>query len=252
MERVIVQTKDGSMTLTNTLFDESYHSLNGALTESMHTFVINGLGRFLNIVPSQTNKTHIINVLEIGFGSGLNAMATALWCYNRQNISINYYGIEKYPLTIEEHNLLKYHTLFESRYDKIISNIITSPWNCKFNLYDNFTLSKIEGDIMDCGKLVLEYCNRGEIDVLYFDAFSPEKQPHLWSEELFKELYEMMSQFSILTTYSSKGVVKRALTKAGFSISRVPGAPGKRHMIIAYKGDPSSILKSRGQSLPVI
>ena len=162
-------TDDGSHTLFVSEIDECYHSTKGAIQESRHIFIEAGL--------KQCAKSEI-NVLEIGFGTGLNALLTAL----ESDFSVRYTTIELYPVPIEQALKLNYPVLLGTESFVLFEKIHSSPWNEKVQISENFSLTKLN---LDFTKNELE----GRYDVIYFDAFSPEKQPEMWSEELFKKLY---------------------------------------------------------------
>ncbi|MEZ7866620.1 MAG: tRNA (5-methylaminomethyl-2-thiouridine)(34)-methyltransferase MnmD [Paludibacteraceae bacterium] len=206
-------TDDGSHTLFVSEIDECYHSTKGAIQESRHIFIEAGL--------KQCAKSEI-NVLEIGFGTGLNALLTAL----ESDFSVRYTTIELYPVPIEQALKLNYPVLLGTESVDLFEKIHSSPWNEKVQITENFTLTKLKADFT---KIELDE----KFDVIYFDAFSPEKQPEMWSEEMFRKLYLCASENAIMTTYCAKGAVRRAMKEAGFTVERLPGPPGKREILRA-------------------
>ncbi len=223
MKRVVEQTADGSATLYVPQMDEHYHSVKGARTESQHIFVDMGL----KAISSQSPQ-----ILEVGFGTGLNALLT-LEASNLLNKQVHYTGIELYPLTWSEIDALGYSQSDDFR------KIHNAPWGEEAIIKDNFTLIKLEADI---NEMFCEATNNKRIDLnnrfdlIYFDAFAPEKQPEMWSQELFNALYKALRVKGILTTYCAKGVVRRMLQAAGFVVERLPGPPGgKREILRATK-----------------
>lgn len=221
-------TDDGSHTLFVPEIDECYHSTKGAIQESKHIFIDAGL--------KQCGKDEI-NVLEIGFGTGLNALLTALSPLEGGIFTkiINYTTIELFPISVEQALKLNYPETLEKQsevssgeFRRYFEKIHQSPWNEKVQLAENFTLTKLN---LDFTKTELQ----GTFDVIYFDAFSPEKQPEMWSEEMFQKLYNSASENAALTTYCAKGVVRRAMKSAGFVVERLPGPPGKREILRARK-----------------
>lgn len=213
MERIIEQTADGSATLFVPDLNEHYHSVKGARTESQHIFIEMGL-----------NASHVSepNVLEIGFGTGLNALLT-LEAAETNGMKVHYTGIELYPLAWDTIKPLNYsnHPLFKTLH--------AVPWEKDAIITPHFTLRKVQADFTT---LAFER----SFDIIYFDAFAPEKQPEMWSQELFSLLYVIMSEGGILTTYCAKGVVRRMLQSAGFTVERLPGPPGgKREILRARK-----------------
>ena len=200
MERIIEYTADGSATLFVPELNEHYHSVKGALTESSHIFIDMGLKASASPAP---------HILEIGFGTGLNALLTLIEA-ERSGRQIHYTGIELYPLPWETVEKLRYN-------DRPGGD------------------GEIQGDftIMDRSSLITDRTSL--FSLLYFDAFAPEKQPEMWTQELFDELYVMMEEEGILTTYCAKGVVRRMLQAAGFIVERLPGPPGGKREILRAK-----------------
>ena len=211
----IEKTADGSYTLFVPELDEHYHSVKGALTESEHIFINMGLKH--SSAPSP-------RILEIGFGTGLNAFLTSLEA-EKDNRSIFYTTIEKYPLDMETIKLLDYPELIAPEESKLFYSIHNAGWNSPQTISGNFTIEKIEGDFT-------EYRFRNGYDIIYFDAFAPEKQPEMWSQTLFNNLYEVLNDDGILTTYCAKGAVRRMLQEAGFIVERLPGPPGGKREIL--------------------
>lgn len=209
----IEETADGSRTLYLPGMDEHYHSIKGARTESAHIFI--GLG--LNHCPRQS-----LNVLEIGFGTGLNAFLT-LKEAGATGRRIRYTGIEINPLPADVTVALAYTD------DPLFDALHRTPWNEATDLTPFFRLVKIAGDFTS-------YRFADRYDVIYFDAFAPEKQPEMWNRELFEYLYVITNNGGILTTYCAKGEVRRRLQAAGFTVERLPGPPGgKREVLRATK-----------------
>jgi tRNA U34 5-methylaminomethyl-2-thiouridine-forming methyltransferase MnmC len=214
----VVTTKDGSHSLYDDKLDEHYHSVHGAITESQHVFIEAGFKHF---------RKHHIRILELGFGTGLNALLTLAESIESE-ISIHYTGIEKYPLESSIIESLNYESRIDPKWKGIFKRIHDSSWQKEILLKPEFILKKIQCDM-------LEMELTGEFDLVYFDAFAPEKQPELWTEKIFKQIFISMSSQSVLTTYSSKGLVRRNLIAAGFRVEKIPGPPGKREMTRAYK-----------------
>jgi tRNA U34 5-methylaminomethyl-2-thiouridine-forming methyltransferase MnmC len=235
IKRNIVTSGDGSKTFKLEDFDESYHSMFGALAESRHIYIGCGLKYLMEKTPLRGK----IRILEVGLGTGLNCMLTALELRNHPEIEIDYTAVEKYPVTNEEVIALDHSSLFsdEKEEAKVLSvKIHNSPWEIKTSVLPNFSLLKIEDDFVhfvnnSCNPDISEY----KFDLIYFDAFAPEIQPELWSEDIFKKIIGVTETEGILVTYSSKGIVKRALREAGFTVSRLKGPKGKRHIIRAEK-----------------
>jgi tRNA U34 5-methylaminomethyl-2-thiouridine-forming methyltransferase MnmC len=207
-------TADGSHTLFIPGMDEHYHSVNGAIQESCHVFIKAGLQRMKNSV----------RILEIGFGTGLNAFLTLL----NTDIPVEYYTIELYPLSFDMVCSLNYGQILCPGKEELFLSLHTAAWDTPVHITDLFTLHKIQGDSNTCA------LPEG-IGLVYFDAFAPGKQPGMWNQAIFNKLYQSMIQNGILTTYCAKGSVRRMMQEAGYSVERIPGPPGKREMLRATK-----------------
>lgn len=208
-------TADGSNTLYVPELNEHYHSVKGALTESAHIFIQMGLNHAQAANP---------RVLEIGFGTGLNAFLTLLEAEKSQR-AIHFTSIERFPLSEDIVRKLSYPETIAPEECKKFYALHTAPWNQEVKISPYFTLHKIEGDFTHFS---FSEC----YDVVYFDAFAPEKQPEMWSQPLFDNLYRQMNPGGILTTYCAKGVVRRMLQAAGFTVERLPGPPGGKREIL--------------------
>lgn len=212
-------TADGSNTLYVPELNEHYHSVKGALTESAHIFIQMGLNHAQAANP---------RVLEIGFGTGLNAFLTLLEAEKIQR-AIHFTSIERFPLSEDIVRELAYPETIAPEESEKFYALHAAPWNQEVKISPYFTLHKIEGDFTR-----FSFCEY--YDVIYFDAFAPEKQPEMWSQPLFDSLYRQMNLGGILTTYCAKGVVRRMLQAAGFTVERLPGPPGgKREILRATK-----------------
>lgn len=213
------QTADGSYTLYVPELDEHYHSVKGALTESQHIFIDMGLKHSTVQAP---------RILEIGLGTGLNCILS-LMAAEEIRKKVYYTGIERYPLTMETVTKLDYPSLIGLERASDYFAIHEAPWGKDTELSHWFTLHKIEGDFT-------RYVFDKAYDIIYFDAFAPEKQPEMWEQSLFDNLYQVLNEGGILTTYCAKGVVRRMLQAAGFIVERLPGPPGgKREILRATK-----------------
>lgn len=212
-------TEDGSSTLYSSRFDQHYHSTHGAIQESMHVFIEAGL----NALPQDKR---MINVLEMGFGTGLNALLTLL---NKGTREIFYTGIEAYPVKGENWTILNYATALNYDYATVfLQQLHESPWDTVIPITKGFLLNKV-----NC--LLKDFSASESYDLLYFDAFGPGSQPELWEESVWPKLYELMNPGGIFVTYSSKGTVRRGLIAAGFEMEKIPGPPGKREMLRGRK-----------------
>ena len=220
IKRELVITKDGSHTLFLPELNEHYHSIFGAIQESKHVFIKEGL--------NYLNRKNI-TVFEIGFGTGLNAMLTILEAI-QNNFGVDYYAIEKYPLDIKTIYQLNYPELLKLNKHKkdLFYEIHKTEWDKKIEIDKNFRLTKIKNDITEFSIPFL-------YDIVYFDDFAPEKQPEMWSRKVFKKVYNNLNRKGILTTYCAKGIVKRTLISVGYRVESIPGPQGKIEIIRAHK-----------------
>lgn len=214
----LIITEDGSHSLYVKELDEHYHSVYGAVTESVHVFIEAGL--------KAVSGDHI-NIFEIGFGTGLNAFLTLAEILGSGK-TVHYTGLEKYPLEAGILGSLNYASFFPKDEGEFFHLLHKAPWNERTEINDEFMLEKKEGDIRSLDI-------RDQFDLVYFDAFSPDKQPELWTIDIFFRIFRSMKPGSIFTTYSSKGQVRRNLTAAGFRVEKLPGPHGKRDMTRAWK-----------------
>ncbi len=219
MKREIIQTLDGSTTIHLQEWDECYHSKHGAIQEAQHVFIKNGLSLFEN--------KHV-SILEIGFGTGLNAFITFLEA-KKLNQTIDYVGVEAYPISPEEVLSMNYvEELNATNESAIFKTMHDSNWEEKISLSKDFSLTK--------RKQFFEAIDDIEkFDLIYFDAFGYRVQPELWSTEIFKKMYNALKPNSVLVTYAARGVVKRSMIEVGFTVEKLAGPPGKREMFRARK-----------------
>ena len=215
----IEQTADGSYTLYVPELDEHYHSVKGALTESQHIFINMGLKHSSVSSP---------RILEVGLGTGLNCFLTLLNAEENKR-HIHYTSIERFPLGMDVIQKLDYPSIIGRGHNADYLAIHQAPWEEDTKLSSWFTLHKVEGDFTN-------YTFEKGYDIIYFDAFAPEKQPEMWEQSLFNSLYQILNEGGILTTYCAKGIVRRMLQSAGFIVERLAGPPGgKREILRATK-----------------
>ena len=213
----IVKTDDGSFTLYNSTLKEHYHSTFGAIQVSEHVFICSGL-------ESIANPGKLLSVLEIGFGTGLNALLSLIWAeQNKQHIK--YLGIEAFPITAELAGQLNYPDILEIDSKVFLKMHTSSGVTEKLSAYFQFAVHP--------NLFADENFPSDRFDIVFFDAFSPDIQPELWTVEVFQKIAVSMKRGGVLTTYSTKGIVKRALKAAGFKIEKLPGPPGKREILRA-------------------
>lgn len=218
MKRDIIITADVSTTIHLPDWDEQYHSKHGAIQEAYHVFIRKGLDLFEGQVA----------VLEIGFGTGLNALITLIES-NQRNLVLNYTGVEAYPVAESEVKQLNYIALLGAQqYAALFSKIHGLSWGEQHSISPNFKLTK-------CQQFFTDIKEKSCYDLIYFDAFGARVQPELWTELVFEIMYNALKNNGVLVTYAAKGSVRRAMQAVGFSVERLPGPPGKREMLRATK-----------------
>jgi tRNA U34 5-methylaminomethyl-2-thiouridine-forming methyltransferase MnmC len=214
----LIITSDGSHTIYVPELNEHYHSIHGAVQESNFIFINSGF---------ETSSADPVNIFEVGFGTGLNALLTALKCCLGTR-EVNYTAIEKFPVDDSMLSSLNHH-LFTVKTGKVISELIHSaPWGKRTRICKNFNLLKINADITDI-------TFNEKYNLIYFDAFGPDKQPEIWTSKVFESIAAATEKDGIFVTYSAKGEVKRNLKACGFAVTLLPGPPGKRQIIRAVK-----------------
>lgn len=218
MKQQLVKTTDGSHTIYVPELDEHYHSVHGALQESYHIFLKAGYN-FCKADP--------LNILEVGFGTGLNAFLTAIEC-NKDNKKVIYTTVEKYPLEDEIVKQLNYLSLPGLGEKELFEKIHSSVWGIRYEISETFAIHKIKADLTS-----IELS--GSYDLIYFDAFGPDKQPEMWSREMIEKISGVTCTGGVFVTYSVKGELKRNLKACGFKIDLLPGPPGKRQMLRGIK-----------------
>lgn len=220
MKRTLLKTGDGSFTLQIPEWNEQYHSKHGAVAEALHVFIKEGL-RFWKSTHSATE----ISILEIGFGTGLNCYLTYIENHNMP-FHINYTGVEAYPLDIEEIKTLNYPSILNASED-VFLDMHQASWEERTEIASNFQLTKHK-------KHFSEIQDKNAFDLIYFDAFGIRVQPELWTEAIFKIMYDALLPNGMLVTYAANGSARRAMTAVGFEVERLPGPPGKREMMRAF------------------
>jgi tRNA U34 5-methylaminomethyl-2-thiouridine-forming methyltransferase MnmC len=215
----LIVTGDGSHTIFVSELNEQYHSVNGAITESEYVYIDKGF-RYC--------KAENPLIFEVGFGTGLNCLLTIMEA-NRTQRHTKYISVEKFPLSKEIVEKLNYGSLIPGG-DELFNKIHLTPWNEEVVIGDFFTLKKIEADFC-------EYVSIDEklADVIYFDAFGPDKQPEMWTPAIFNTIFNLTAKGGVFVTYSAKGEVRRQLSACGFTMERLPGPPGKNQMLRGIK-----------------
>lgn len=221
MKREIVKTEDGSHTIQVKEMNEHYHSIHGALQESAHVFVKHGFhnaGKWLN--P--------LNILEVGFGTGLNALLTYKE-HLEEKRKINYIGVEPFPLTDQEVNALNYHEIVDMEDTEKVFKALHKKSDSPYFIGDRFIMLHLKEKIEEIS------LKPESFNLIYFDAFAPSVQEELWTREIFEKLYAALEGQGVLVTYSASGNVKRALSDAGFMLEHPEGPKGKREITVAFK-----------------
>lgn len=223
MERKIIKTDDGSVTIHLPEWDEQYHSKHGAVQEARHVFLKMGLYYF-----QEKENREKIAILEIGFGTGLNAFLTLIEA-EKLDLKIHYTGVEAYPVSSEEIKQLNYPEAANSEsYASEFQKMHEVSWEKETAISSHFDLTKKE---MKFEEITAEV----NFDLIYFDAFGARVQPDLWTEDIFHIMFKALRQNGVLVTYAAKGSVRRAMISCGFLVEKLPGPPGKREMLRAVK-----------------
>lgn len=219
MKRKIIQTSDGSTTIQIEDWDECYHSKHGAIQEAKHVFIKNGLALF---------TAQKVSILEIGFGTGLNAFITFLEAKKR-NQTITYVGVEAYPVSVEELKEMNYvQELDALEYTPVFEKMHQVKWEQSHLMDNDFCFTKRQ-QFFEAIDDVAKY------DLIYFDAFGYRVQPELWSTAIFQKMFTALKNNGVLVTYAARGVVKRSMIEVGFTVEKLAGPPGKREMLRATK-----------------
>ena len=211
----IITTADGSHSLYNSTIDETYHSRHGALQESQYVFIEQGL--------KQMSGT-TLRIFEVGFGTGLNALLTAIYARERK-IKITYHSLETLPLDLSLMETIAVDTTIGEGNQKLFLSLHEAAWNEEVVIHDFFILKKIKSSLQDFDGELSRY------DLIYYDAFGPRAQPEMWEVALFNKIASFTNENGVFVTYCAKGQVRRDLTAAGFDMTRLPGPPGKREMM---------------------
>lgn len=225
MKREVVITADGSSTIHLPDWDEQYHSKHGAIQEAYHVFIKHGLHYFYS---ENIKSEDDVSILEIGFGTGLNAFITLLEA-EKLNLKINYVGVEAYPVSTEEIKLLNYTKELKAEpRDSVFRALHDVSWNKKHDITPAFSIEKQQ-------KFFAEIKDEATSNLIYFDAFGARVQPELWTEPIFESMYKALKPKGVLVTYAAKGSVRRAMQAVGFTVERLEGPPGKREMLRGTK-----------------
>ncbi len=223
MKREVVITGDGSSTIHLPEWDEQYHSKHGAIQEAYHVFIKHGLQHVYDF-----GETNNLAILEIGFGTGLNAFITLLEA-DKLKLSIDYFGVEAYPVAMDEIKQLNYPKQLQvSKNEELFKKLHVVGWNESNEISKNFSLTKQN-------RFFSEINEKTMYNLIYFDAFGARVQPELWTEKIFQKMFDALIDGGVLVTYAAKGSVRRAMQAVGFKVEKLPGPPGKREMLRATK-----------------
>lgn len=233
MKRSIITTADGSKTIQIEEWNEQYHSIHGAILEAKHVYIKNGLLFCIDSLLENSlegfDETQNISILEIGFGTGLNAFLTLLKAEELKQY-IHYSGVEAYPILPEELQQLNYIELLSAEHlQHVFETLHQCPWEKEIKVAPYFQFIKQQKQFQDIQ-------NENAYDLIYFDAFGARVQPELWTEHIFKIMYKALKPNGVLVTYSVNGSARRAMLSVGFLVEKLPGPPGKREMLRARKG----------------
>lgn len=224
MQRNLIVTKDGSHSVAIPEWKASYHSLYGALQESLHVYIESGLKYWFNQHAAASRCV----IFEMGFGTGLNALLSVIEAKKLQRRLI-YEAVEAFPLEDSITQQLNYCEALEApSWQPVFESLHSGEWNKTQEITDLFSFKKIHAPLA-------EYTPTEPINIIFYDAFAPAAQPELWTQEVFEHMLNILAPDGMLVTYCSKGDVRRALQAAGFSVEKIPGPPGKREMIRASK-----------------
>jgi tRNA U34 5-methylaminomethyl-2-thiouridine-forming methyltransferase MnmC len=218
MQRKLILTGDGSHTISMPELNVTYHSIHGAIQESKHVFIEAGLK---GLILAEEAK---LNIFEVGFGTGLNALLTIIEAEKLQK-EIHYETVEPFPLDSNETRSLNYcKQLGREELQPVFEQLHSCKWEKKINITANFRFKKTRSNL-------LNFETSETFKLIYFDAFAPNAQPELWTKEIFEKMFAMLTPGGILVTYCSKSDVRRAMQDARFTVEKLPGPRGKREMI---------------------
>jgi tRNA U34 5-methylaminomethyl-2-thiouridine-forming methyltransferase MnmC len=217
----IIDTSDGSHSIYIPALNETYHSSHGAITESIHVFIKAGLNEY-----SQQFKPQEINVFEVGFGTGLNALLAMQWAAENK-VKLNYHSIEQFPVAEEVYQKLNYGKLSGNK--EAFLKIHQAAWDKEVPIAENFLIKKIYASWNDFALAEKAY------QIVFYDAFAPGKQPEMWDIELLQKSYNGLKENGMLVSYCARGQFKRDLKSCGFVVETLPGPPGKKEMVRGRK-----------------
>lgn len=238
MQRNLIVTKDGSHSVAIPEWQVAYHSVHGAIQESLHVFIEAGFRHWWQLHADAGRCM----VFEMGFGTGLNALLTALEAEQLQR-RVLYEAVEAFPLEMSIVEQLNYcDGLRQPDWQPVFESLHKSEWNKTQPVTNNFFLKKVHTSLID-------HSTDQPVNIIYYDAFAPAAQPELWTEAVFTKLFRMLAPDGLLVTYCSKGDVRRVMLAAGFSVEKIPGPPGKREMLRGKKA--ASVRQQAANNTPM-
>ncbi len=219
----VISTRDGSSTIYNQELNETYHSMHGAITESKHVFIKEGLDHYVE----RNGYKGVFNVFEVGFGTGLNATLAYEWASQKET-KVYYETIEAYPLSDEVvYSLNYFHDAEDSQ--SLLHQLHQCEWDKTVEINNLFSIQKVKH------QLNLYAIPSNKFDIVFYDAFAPSKQPEMWEFELINKVIEGLKSNGVFVTYCAKGQLKRDLKAMGCEVETIPGPPGKKEMVRATK-----------------
>lgn len=218
----IIETSDGSQSLYRKDLNETYHSTHGAITESQYVFIQHGL----DFLSEQGRES--VSILEVGFGTGLNALLTLDWAKSHEQ-KITYSTLEPIPLAADIYTQLNYHQLINGSVNQAdLKYLHEAEWEQEHQLTDNFTFFKTQSKLQD-------FQSEKDFDLVYYDAFAPSKQAEMWDYDVLEKTADLMAEGAVLVTYCARGQFKRDLAALGLSVETLKGPPGKKEMVRGVK-----------------
>jgi tRNA U34 5-methylaminomethyl-2-thiouridine-forming methyltransferase MnmC len=219
----LIQTSDGSSSLLNVALNETYHSTHGAIQESAHVFIKNGLQFFI-----EKNHSNSVSIFEVGFGTGLNALLALLFSQENK-VQINYTSIEAFPVDWETASQLNYPDQLKRDTQNYFQQLHQAEWEKKTKITETFSLFKVKTSIQNFE------LSPNQFDIIFFDAFAPTKQPEMWTLQVLEKIVLATKSGGVFVTYCAKGQLKRDLKSLGMVVESLTGPPGKREMVRAIK-----------------
>lgn len=219
----IITTSDGSHSLYNSELKETYHSTHGALTESLYVFIKEGLELLV------ANGIKEISILEVGFGTGLNALLVWDFALKHPELKVHFETLEPFPLTKELYDQLNYLDAFSTEVSlDQFQQMHNCKWEVEHQLADNFSFTKHQKELQ-------YFQSERQFNLVFYDAFAPSKQSEMWDINTLTCSYNAMVSGGVLVTYCAQGQFKRNLAELGMEVETLKGPPGKKEMVRATR-----------------